>query len=118
MANCYHIQIKDWTLTSHTFFINALIAKTEKKIMSLRRNNANVGVITFTIRDITEHIINCIVWGSEQFIDVYDRAYKIEHIIAVYHPTVSQKNKNSSYRPRTLLTKIELTKTDRLSIIL
>lgn len=69
--------------------------------MSSRRNNANVGVITYTVRDTKEHFINCIVWGSEQFIDTYDRAYKIGHIIAVYHPTVSQKNENSSYRPRT-----------------
>lgn len=73
MANCYYIQIKDLTLTSHAFFVNALImAKTEKKIMSSRRNIATVGVITFT--DTKEHIINCIVWGSEQFIDTYDRA--------------------------------------------
>lgn len=69
--------------------------------MSSRRNNGNVGVITFTVRDTREHFINCIVWGSEKFIDTYDRAYKIGHIIAVYHPTVSQKNENSSYRPRT-----------------
>lgn len=68
--------------------------------MSSRRNNGNVGVITFTVRDTKDHFINCIVWGSEQFIDTYDRAYKMGHIIAVYHPTVSQKNENSSYRPR------------------
>lgn len=102
MANCFCIQIKDLTLSSHSFFINALIiAKTEKKIMNSQRNGANVGVITLTVRDTKEHFINCIVWGSEQFIDTYDRAYKIGHVIAVYHPTVAQKNDNSSYRPRT-----------------
>lgn len=69
--------------------------------MSSRRSNADVGIITFTVRDTKEHVINCIVWGPEQFIDTYDRAYKVGDIIAVYHPTVSQKNENSSYRPRT-----------------
>lgn len=102
MANCIYIQIKDLTLTSHSFFINGLvIAKTEKKILNSRLNNANVGVMTFTVRDTKDHFINCIVWGSEQFIDTYDRAYKIGDIITVYHPTVSQKNESSSYRPRT-----------------
>lgn len=69
--------------------------------MSSHRNGGNVGVITFTVRDTKEHFINCMVWGTEQFIDTCDRAYKIGHAITVYHPKVSQKNDNSSYRPRT-----------------
>lgn len=102
MANCVYIQIKDLTLSSHSFFLNALIiAKTEKRIMNSQRNGANVGVITFTVRDTREHFINCIMWGSETFIDAYDRAYKIGHIITIYQPSVSQQNENSSYRPRT-----------------
>lgn len=103
MANCFYIQIKDLTLSSHSFFINALIiAKTEKKFMNSQRSNGGkVGVLTFTVRDTKEHFINCTVWGSEQFIDACDRAYKIGQVVGVYHPMVSQKNDNSSYRPRT-----------------
>lgn len=102
MANCFYIQIKDLTLNSHSFFVNGLIiAKNERKIINTQRNGVNVGVITFTIRDTKEHFINVIVWGAEPFIDTCDRAYKVGHVISVYHPTVSQKNDNSSYRPRT-----------------
>lgn len=98
MANCFYMQIKDLTLLSHSFFVNALIiAKTEKRAMSTR----NVSVITFTVRDTKDHFINCIVWGSDKFIDTYDRAYKIGDVIAIYNPKMSQKNENSSYRPRT-----------------
>lgn len=69
--------------------------------MPSRRNGANVGVITFTLRDTKEHFINCTIWGTDQFIDTCDRAYKMGHVISVYHPLVSQKNENSMYRPRT-----------------
>lgn len=74
------------------------------------------GVITFTVRDTKEHFINCMVWGTEQFIDTVDRAYKIGDIIGIYHATVSQKNESSSYRPRTS-TPFELTVNENKAFI-
>lgn len=99
---CFYIQIKDLTLYSHSFFVTGLvIAKSEKKILTSRQNGSINGVITFTVRDTKDHFINCIVWGTEYFIENCDRAYKIGHMITVYQPKVTQKNSNSAYNPRT-----------------
>lgn len=102
MAHCIYVQIKDLTLSSHSFFINALIiAKTEKRIIHSQLYGKIVGVITYTLRDTKDHFINCTVWGSEAFIEKCDRTYKIGHVIAVYNPSVQQQNESSQYRPKT-----------------
>lgn len=101
MAN-FFCEIKDLTLHSRGFFIHGLIiAKTEKKIFNSRQNSSNVGVITFTVRDTKDHFINCTVWGTDHFIENCDRAYKMGDVIAIYQASVSQKNANSEYNPRT-----------------
>lgn len=99
---CLHIQIKDLTMYSHSFFITGLIiAKSERKTFTSRQNGSNVGVITFTVRDTKDHFINCTVWGSDYYIENCDRAYKVGYVIAIYQPKVTQKNTNSIYSPRT-----------------
>lgn len=101
MASSY-VQIKDLTLYSHSFFIVGLvIAKNEKKLLSSRQNGSNIGVITFTVRDTKEHFINCTIWGTEHFIENCDRAYQIGEVCAIYQASVTQKNSNSSFNPRT-----------------
>lgn len=96
---CVYCQIKDLTINSHSFYINALIiAKTEKKIFS---SGWSSGVITFTVRDTKDHFINCSVWGSIQYIENCARAYKIGDTISIYQPKVIQKNSSSNYHPRT-----------------
>lgn len=91
-------RIRDLILNANSFFINGLIiAKTEKRTFS--RNGANV--ITFTVRDTKDHIINVSVWGSEHFIANCALAYKIGDIISIYKATVVQKNGNSAFMPRT-----------------
>ncbi|XP_031636680.1 protein hold'em-like [Contarinia nasturtii] len=98
MANVY-CQIKDLTMSSHSFFLNTLIiAKSEQRLFAPGRNG---GVITFTVRDTKDHFINCTVWGSEQFIKNCARAYKIGDIISIYQPKVLLKNSGSNYNPRT-----------------
>lgn len=99
---CFHVQIKDLTLHSHSFFITALIiAKTERRVLTSRQNGTNSGVITFTMRDTKDHFINCTIWGTQHFIESCDLAYKIDDVISIYQATVSEKNSNSSYYPRT-----------------
>lgn len=101
MAN-FFCGIKDLTLHSRAFFIHALvIAKTEKKLFNSRQNGSVIGVITFTVRDTKDHFINCTVWGTDHFIENCDRAYKMGDVIAIYQASVSQKNSNSEYHPRT-----------------
>lgn len=96
---CVYCQIKDLTLNTHSFYINALIiAKTEKRVIQSGRSSA---VITFTVRDTKDHFINCSVWGSDQYIEACARAHKIGDIISIYKPAVQQKNNNSIYHPRT-----------------
>lgn len=93
-------RIRDLILNANSFFINGLIiAKTEKR--TFNRNGANMGVITFTVRDTKAHIINVSVWGSEHFIVNCAFAYKIGDIISIYKATVEQKNINSAFMPRT-----------------
>lgn len=92
--------IKDLTLNAQSFFISALIiAKTEKR--AFNRNGATHGVITFTVRDTKNHLINVSVFGSEHFIDNCALAHKLGDIISIYKATVVQKNENSTYIPRT-----------------
>lgn len=96
---CVYCRIKDLTMNSHSFFINALvIGKTEKKIVNAARDTC---VITFTVRDTKDHFINCSIWGTEQYIENCVRAYRIGDIISIYQPMVLMKNSNSNYHPRT-----------------
>lgn len=93
-------RIKDLTLNASSFFISALIiAKTEKRTFD--RAGIISGVITFTVRDTKDHIINVSVWGPENFIINCGFAYKIGDVISIYKATVSQKNISSAFGPRT-----------------
>lgn len=97
--------------------MGVIIAKGEfRKITSKFNGNEN-GTITFTLRDSKRHFINCKVWGSEQFVNAYDTAFKQGDVIVINRPRVVQKDSDANrYHPQTT-TPFQLTVNEGFSYI-
>lgn len=96
-------EIKDLSLAcTNVYVVGVIIAKSEWRSVQSKFNENKKGVITFTVRDSKRHFINCIVWGTEEFIQAYDTAFKIGDVVVINKPKVSEKNQDvNRYNPQT-----------------
>lgn len=96
-------EIKDLSVAcTNVYVVGVIIAKSEWRSVKSKFNGSEKGVIAFTVRDSKRHFINCAVWGTEQFVQAYDTAFKIGDVVVINRPKVSEKNQDvNRYNPQT-----------------
>lgn len=87
----------------NAFIIGIIINKSDMKIFDSHHNGSKRGVITFTIRDSKRYFINCIVWGSDTFIESHTLEFHIGQVINIIQPKITLKSgdKSELYNPLT-----------------
>lgn len=94
--------IKDLTLSSSNFSIMGIvIAKSDVFNMTSNYDGRMKSVITLTIRDSRRFFINCKVWGSCEFIENCDRAYRVGDVITVMRPRAVECDRIKPFAPNT-----------------
>ena len=59
-------------------------------------------VLTLTLRDSKRHFINCNIWGSPDFIDIYNDRFTIGQLVVLNNPRISTKTTdNERFQPLT-----------------
>lgn len=76
--------------------IGVVINKSDAKIFDARMGETQSrGVITFTVRD-SSRFCNCTVWGSDTFVQQYDRQFKYGDVVSIMRPDIVPINANQS----------------------
>lgn len=90
------------------FIVTGLIIGKSNKTTFFDKNAKNGqqepsirGVVKFLIRDSNEHCVNVTVWGSDEFIELYDQKFAIGHVVNIVNSKLSSVRYEDIYNPIT-----------------
>uniref|UniRef100_A0A1B0D4X2 MEIOB-like N-terminal domain-containing protein n=1 Tax=Phlebotomus papatasi TaxID=29031 RepID=A0A1B0D4X2_PHLPP len=80
--------------------LGIIVGKSEPKIFE-NMDGDERGVLTLTIRDSPYDTINCVFWGSKEFIMTTSDNYKYGVVVNIMEAKVSSPSERSNYQPKT-----------------
>ena len=101
-------QITDNTPKNH-FLMCIVVAKSKINVFNKtmfksakeEKDPKKRAVLTITVRDSPKSIMNCVIWGSEDFCREYGAKINVGNVINIISPKITPASSENGYKPHT-----------------
>uniref|UniRef100_A0A1I8MEM5 MEIOB-like N-terminal domain-containing protein n=1 Tax=Musca domestica TaxID=7370 RepID=A0A1I8MEM5_MUSDO len=80
----------------NVLIVAMVLGKTEPNIFLSRNDTQHKGVMTFTLRDAPQHVVNCKYWGTREKVEELDGQIQLGDIVDVVCPKISLIQKSDA----------------------